>query len=60
MEGENKLCAALGLACSGGHQRGAVLLLNGRFHSKKRPAFEIGKKSRTATNDKFNKVRYLK
>ncbi len=35
MEGENKLCAALGLACSSGHQRGAVLLLNGQFHSIK-------------------------
>jgi hypothetical protein len=27
--------------------------------SEKRPAFEIGKNSGTATNDKFNKVRYL-
>ena len=34
MEGENKLCAALGLACSSGHQREAVLLLNGQFHEK--------------------------
>jgi hypothetical protein len=36
MEGKNKLCASLGLASSGGHQRGAVLLLNGQFHSKKK------------------------
>jgi hypothetical protein len=27
--------------------------------SEKRPAFEIGKNSGTAMNDKFNKVRYL-
>ena len=49
--GKNKLCAALEWATSGGHQRRAVLLMNGRFHNKKNAAFEMAKNSGTATND---------
>ena len=48
--GDNMLCAALEWATSGGHQREAVLLMNGQFH-KKNAAFEMAKKSGTATND---------
>ncbi len=42
--GDNMLCAALEWATSGEHQREAVLLMNGA-------AFEMAKKSGTATND---------
>ena len=52
--GENMICAALEWATSGGQKREAVLLMNGQFHEKKFAAFEMAKKSGTATNDYLN------
>ena len=52
--GNNMLCAALEWAHSGGHKRETVLLMNGQFHEKKFRAYEMAKKSGTATNDYLN------